>query len=84
MLMYEVKEIFMTGMTFYDMGKWVRSYHESWYTRGGSAEKFKRYGLNENEQHKQIPQIKHFQKIYECHKDRIVLDKYLSDNLWSL
>ena len=85
MLMYEVKEIFMTGMTFYDMGKWVKSYHDNWYTEGGSSKKFKRYGLNETrDQHKQIPQIKHFQKIYEFHKDRIVLDKYLSDNLWSI
>jgi hypothetical protein len=86
MLEYGITELFVTGMTFYDMGKWKeKSYHDDWYTAGGSSRKFKSYGLNEcREQHKQLPQIKHFQKICEHYKDRIRLDKYLSDNLWSV
>ena len=85
MLEYDITELFVTGMTFYDMGKWEKSYHDDWYTAGGSSRKFKSYGLNEcREHHKQLPQIKHFQEICTKYKDKIKLDQYLTDHLWSI
>ena len=84
MLEYDVKEIFITGMTFYDMGSWNKSYHDSWYTQGGSSNKFKHFGLNESPLHEQLPQIKHFQEICTKYKDKIKLDQYLTDHLWSI
>ena len=94
MLEYDIKELFISGMSFYGMGSWSKPYHESWYKTGASGKKYGTYGVNEGGQqemsgrtdygHVQLPQIKHFQKIYEQHKDRIRLDKYLSDNLWSV
>jgi hypothetical protein len=85
LLEYDIKNVFITGMTFYDMGKWVKSYHDNWYTEGASALKYQHFGLNErHDLHKQLPQIKHFQKIYEKYSDKIELDEYLTENLWTV
>ena len=82
MLNYDIKYMYITGYTFYNMGKWSKagpSYFDDWY----KTDKFKTHGLNESQKlHNPIHQIKHFRDILkiEKHKAKIKLDEYLTEN----
>ncbi len=82
MLNYDIKYMYVTGFTFYNMGGFHKagpSYFDDWY----KTDKFKRHGLNEAQRlHNPIHQIKHFRDILniEKHKAKIKLDEYLTEN----
>ena len=78
LLNYDIKSIFMTGITFYNMGDWSQSnnYFPNWY----QSEKYKIHGLNErHDLHKPMHDIWHFQKLLklEKYRSKIQFDEYL-------
>jgi len=80
LLNYDVKEIFMTGMTFYNMGQWdgEKNYFPEWY---GSL-KHKTFGLNERRDlHHPMADINHFKEILKVksHRDKILFDEFLEN-----
>ena len=78
LLNYDMKCLYITGMTFYNMGGWDKNgqcYFDEWYDQL----KNKTYGLNESSMHKPMNDIKHFRDILSVkkHRDKIILDDYL-------
>jgi hypothetical protein len=82
MLNYDIKYMYITGYTFYNMGKWSNSgpsYFDNWY----ETDKFKAHGLNESQKlHNPNHYIQHFRDILkiEKHRDKIKLDTFLTEN----
>ena len=80
MLNYDVKHLYMTGFTFYNMGNWSQAgncYFDEWY----KTEKYKKHGLNESHGiHNPSHDIKHFRDILKVqkHRNKIRLDEYLT------
>ena len=69
LLNYDVKEIFMAGMTFYNMGKWdgENNYFPEWY----NSLKYKVFGLNESRNlHNPEADINHFKQILKIKSQR--------------
>ena len=85
LLHYDIKEIFVTGMTFYNMGKYGNVYSDSYYE--SVTEKQKIYAGNKDKTstpaqsrvdlHNQEAQIEHFRNLSD---DRIILDDYLTEH----
>jgi hypothetical protein len=78
LLNYEIESLYITGMTFYNMGGWDKEgscYFDEWYEQL----KCKKYGLNESSLHNPMVDIKHFRNILSLkkHRDKIILDDYL-------
>ena len=79
LLNYDIKSMYITGMTFYNMGGWDKAgkcYFDEWYNQL----KHETYGLNESSHmHNPKNDIKHFRDILSVkkHRDKIVLDDYL-------
>ena len=78
LLNYDIRYLYITGITFYNMGGWDKEsqcYFDEWY----GQLKNKTYGLNESLMHQPINDIKHFRDILsvEKHRNKIVLDDYL-------
>lgn len=79
MLYYDIKILYITGITFYNMGGWDKEgscYFDEWYDQL----KHSKYGLNESTHlHKPLNDIKHFRDILSVkkHRDKIMLDDYL-------
>lgn len=82
LLNYDIKYMYITGYTFYNMGKWSKagpSYFDDWY----DTEKYKKHGLNEAQRiHNPTHYIDHFRKILNVdkHRNKIRLDEYLTKN----
>tara|TARA_R110002051_G_scaffold311295_1_gene385185 strand:+ start:95 stop:856 length:762 start_codon:yes stop_codon:yes gene_type:complete len=78
LLNYDIKHLYITGITFYNMGGWDKKgncYFDEWYDQL----KNQRYGLNESTMHQPQNDIKHFRDILSVkkHRDKIILDEYL-------
>jgi hypothetical protein len=78
LLNYDIKHLFVTGITFYNMGGWANEgpcYFDTWYDQL----KNKQFGLNESPMHQPMNDIKHFRDILsvEKHRNKIILDEYL-------
>ncbi len=88
LLNYNIKELYVAGVSFYNMGNFGQIYNDDYYNTVTEAGLF---GYNSNkivtpnqarvDLHSQMPQIKEFRKMVETDK-RIVLDNYLTENLW--
>ena len=80
LLNYDVKSIYITGITFFNMGQWDNKenyYFDEWY----GQLKNQKYGLNKRgELHNPVHDIEHFKKILktEKHRQKIILDEYLT------
>ena len=81
LLNYDIKSMFLTGMTFYNMGGWDKAgscYFDEWY----GQLKHQEYGLNEStHMHNPKKDIEHFRNILSVkkHRDKIILDDYLME-----
>lgn len=86
LLKYDVKSIYVTGMTFYNMGNFGKVYTEDYYDMVTNREKLydaNEFGLTSAQQarsdiHDQGRQIEYFRKLIENDK-RIILDEYLTE-----
>lgn len=91
LLNYNIEEIFITGMTFFDMNKWGNVYFDEYYdsvkeatgnTYGAWNQERKVDGLAARaDLHDQQCQINYFKKIIDkYYLNPIVLDDYLKEN----
>ena len=85
MLNYDIKYIYITGFTFYNMGEWDsggKCYFDEWY----ESDKYQQHGLNESTLHNPKSDVNHFKNILslEKHRNKIRLDSYLNKNFGSL
>jgi hypothetical protein len=79
---YNIKELYVTGLTFYNMGNFGDIYHNEY---KNSVEKFGQVSdknSHDHKIHKQLPQIEYFKSLYKQKKEIIKLDKYLTKNLF--
>lgn len=88
LLNYNIKELFVTGINFYNMGKFGQIYNEDYYNTvissgvfPNNSEKTVTGAQARVDLHRQEPQIKEFRKMVET-DSRIVIDDYLKENLW--
>ena len=86
LLNYDFKEIYVTGITFYNMGNYGKVYESDYYSM--VTDEIKLYPNSNNsttpdqaraDLHNQPSQINHFRKILK-EDPRIKLDNYLSNN----
>lgn len=88
LLNYNIKEVFVTGMSFYNMGRYGNIYHDKYYDttinaglfQGNSNKKVSKEQARDD-LHRQQPQIECFRKIVNEMQGKIKLDKYLTENL---
>lgn len=88
LLNYDIKEIFIAGMGFYNMGNYGNIYNSDYYAQ--VTDRMKIFIPNEERQvsyeeargdlHRQQPQIDYLQRLIRRDK-RITVDTYLTDNL---
>lgn len=84
---YNVKEIYVTGFTFYNMGKFGKIYNDEYFNsvvRSGNLnlEKQEDYAKrNDFLIHDIESQIRYFSSLWKGNKDVIKLDEYLKENL---
>lgn len=86
LLHYDVKEIYVTGMNFYNMGKYGDVYYQQYIDEAtGAMKNVSKKSVKPQDAradlHNQRAQILYFKKIYEQNKDVIKLDNYLKENL---
>jgi hypothetical protein len=91
---YDIKEVYVTGMTFFDMGKWGNVYFDEYYDSVKSVTG-DLYGVWNSDRlidgrearddlHAQLPQIKYFNKMLQkYYPSKITVDDYLT-NAYSL
>lgn len=89
LLNYNIKELFVTGVDFYNMGKFGNVYYEHYYDTVTNAKVF---SSNEgrivtgqharSDIHNQQAQINYFRKLAIENKHIITLDYYLKENLF--
>tara|TARA_R110002020_G_scaffold228293_1_gene439015 strand:+ start:2322 stop:3146 length:825 start_codon:yes stop_codon:yes gene_type:complete len=88
LLNYPIEEIYVTGMTFFNMNKMGKIYHDEYHDQ---AAKFGNFSDTPNKEplvaqlrmdiHAQQPQIDYFRKIVELHYPKpLSLDDYLLEN----
>ena len=88
LLNYPIHELYVTGMTFFNMNKMGRIYHNEYHDQ---AVKFGNFSDTENKEpsvaqlrmdiHAQQPQIDYFRKVVEQHyPNPLTLDNYLMEN----
>lgn len=84
---YDIKEIFVAGFTFYNMGKFGKIYRDDYFN---SIVKSGGYDISEQGQYQKRndfkihdiqSQIAFFSKYVQEHKEKIKLDDYLRENL---
>jgi len=88
-LKYEIKSLFVTGINFYNMGRYGKVYNEEYFDVVSSKMGIYKNELNgtvngisaRSDLHSQKPQIEHFKSVVRS-DDRVLLDKYLEDNLF--
>ena len=91
LLNYKVEELFLTGMTFFDMNKWGNVYYDEYYDsiKASTGETYGTWNpersvdarLSRSDIHVQQPQIDYFKKIIKKHYlKRLYLDEYLTKN----
>jgi hypothetical protein len=88
LLNYDVKEIYLTGMTFFNMNSFGNIYSETYHDEAAKNNNF-RNTMNRHPSvvdlridiHQQQPQIDYFKKILNHHyPDRLKIDDYLIKN----
>lgn len=88
LLNYDIKELYVTGMTFFNMNSFGKVYADEYHD---DAVKFGNFRDTPDKSptpedlrmdiHYQEPQIKYFQKIVDCYSDScLTLDSYLTEN----
>tara|TARA_B100001123_G_scaffold448651_1_gene610738 strand:+ start:3119 stop:3994 length:876 start_codon:yes stop_codon:yes gene_type:complete len=88
LLNYDVKELYVTGMTFFNMNTFGQVYYDKYHQE---AMKNNNFGEESNsvpnfsdlriDIHQQVPQINYFHKmVYFHHGKRLLLDDYLQEN----
>ena len=88
LLNYDIKELYVTGMTFFNMNSFGRVYTDEYHD---DAVEFGNFGDTPDKSptpeslrmdiHYQEPQIKYFQKIVDHYSDScLTLDSYLTEN----
>jgi len=91
LLNYNIKELFVTGMTFFDMNKWGNVYFDEYYdsikkatgsTYGAwNPERHVDGFASRSDLHAQQPQIDYFRKIVDKYYPNLLsLDDYLTEN----
>jgi hypothetical protein len=84
---YDIKEIFVAGFTFYNMGEFGKIYRDDYFNSivksgGYNISKQDRYQeRNDFKIHDIQSQITFFSKYVQEHKERIKLDDYLKENI---
>lgn len=82
LLNYDIKELYITGLTFYNMGKFGNIYNSEYKDSVVSVGQTVNQNSHDHKIHKQPPQIKHLQELHKKYPDVIKLDKYLTENLY--
>tara|TARA_R110001583_G_C5661715_1_gene409707 strand:- start:477 stop:1277 length:801 start_codon:yes stop_codon:yes gene_type:complete len=88
LLNYPIKELYVTGMTFFNMNQMGKIYHDEYHDQ---AVKFGNFSNTDNREpsvpqlrmdiHEQQPQIDYFRKaVAENYPDKLKLDDYLQEN----
>tara|TARA_R110000824_G_scaffold206877_4_gene392092 strand:- start:1313 stop:2158 length:846 start_codon:yes stop_codon:yes gene_type:complete len=88
LLNYDIEELFVTGMTFFNMNTFGKVYYDKYYDE---AVKNKNFEEDPNKEpttsdlridiHQQQPQIDYFRKIVNHYHDSVLtLDEYLTEN----
>jgi hypothetical protein len=88
LLNYDVKEVYVTGMTFFNMNTFGQvyygKYHEEALKNGNFGEESKNipnFADLRIDIHQQVPQINYFHKmVYFHHGRKLTLDDYLEEN----
>jgi len=88
-LNYDIKEIYVTGMSFYNMGKYGDIYYDDYMEvvrSSGIMKKANKKNITpkdaRDDLHNQIPQIEHLKSIAKENPELIKLDKYLTEKLF--
>jgi len=79
---YNIKELYVAGLTFYNMGKFGDIYYDDYKDSVESSGQNIDKDSHAHKIHKQKPQIEYFKKLYNENKEIIKLDKYLTKNLF--
>ena len=91
LLNYDIKELYLTGMTFFNMNTFGRIYYDKYYNEAIVNNNFKEqddkipnFSDLRIDIHQQQPQINYFHKmIYFHYGKKLFLDKYLNENFHS-
>lgn len=75
---YDFKELYITGLTFYNMGKFGDVYNDEYKKSVGRVAD---QNSHDHKIHKQPPQIKYLQELHKNNPELIKLDEYLTENL---
>ena len=75
---YDFKELYITGLSFYNMGKFGDVYNDEYKKSVGRVAD---QHSHDHKIHQQPPQIKYLQELHKNNPDLIKLDKYLTENL---
>lgn len=75
---YDFKELYITGLTFYNMGKFGDIYNDEYKKSVGRVAD---QNSHDHKIHQQPPQIKCLQDLHKKYPELIKLDKYLTENL---
>ncbi len=79
---YNIKELYIAGLTFYNMGTFGEIYNSEYKDSVKSVGQAVNKNSHDHKIHKQQPQINYFKKLHTNNKDIIKLDKYLTENLY--
>jgi len=88
LLNYDVKEVYVTGMTFFNMNNFGEVYYDKYHKEAlkngnfsESSENIPNYSDLRMDIHHQVPQINYFHKmVYFHYGKKLSLDGYLEDN----
>jgi hypothetical protein len=80
---YDIKELYVTGLTFYNMGTFGNIYNSDYKESIKSVGQTVDRNSHDHKIHKQPPQIEYFKELYIQNKEIIKLDKYLTKNLFT-
>jgi hypothetical protein len=89
-LKYDIDSLFITGINFYNMGKYGKVYNDYYFdvvsTKMGIYRKNTKDDITpesaRSDLHEQEPQIEYFKRLVNS-DSRIILDKYLKENLFN-
>ena len=86
LLNYDIKELFITGLNFYNMNTFGKIYNDKYHDEATKAGNFRSTPNKEPSKndlktniHSVIPQIKYFYKILKHHSNTIQVDNYLQN-----
>jgi len=88
LLNYDIKELYLTGMTFFNMNKFGQIYYDKYHNEAMTNNNFREdsdkvpnFADLRIDIHQQQPQINYFHKmVYFHYGKKMTLDKYLTEN----